>query len=203
MVHKSEGEIMKRTALSLAAAALMLSSAAFAQGYVGIAGGASKVDVDCAGTTTCDTTSTGWKLFGGYKFTPNWAAEVGYFDFGKAKFAGSNVTTGNITAEVKGTGFGAGVALSGEFAPSWTGVARLGVASVKAKVSGTVTGGTLTPAGSISDSETSTNAYFGLGVGYLIAKNMSIDGAMDFSRGKWQGEKADVRLVSIGLTYSF
>jgi len=194
---------MKRTALSIAAMALMLSSAAFAQGYVGVAGGPSKIDVDCAGTTTCDTTSTGWKLFGGYKFTPNWAAEVGYFDFGKAKFTGSDVTTGNVTADVKGSGLGVGVALSGEFAPSWTGVARLGVASVKAKVSATATGGTLVPAGTSSDSETSTNAYFGVGIGYLISKNMSIDGAIDFSRGKWQGEKADVRLVSIGLTVGF
>jgi OOP family OmpA-OmpF porin len=179
---------MKRTALSMAAAALMLSSGALAQGYVGVGGGPGKVDVDCAGTTTCDTTSTGWKLFGGLKFDPHWGIEVNYFDFGKAK-----ATVGTASGEVRATGLGVGGALFGQFAPAWTGTARLGIASTKAKLSG--------PLG--SDSETSTNAYVGLGLSYLISRNLSIDGAVDFSRVKYAGEKADVRLVSIGLTSSF
>lgn len=179
---------MKKTALSIAAAVLMLSSGAFAQGYVGAGAGWGKVDVDCAGTTTCDTTSTGWKLFGGYKFDPHWGIEVNYFDFGKAK-----ATVGAAAGEIKATGLGVGGALFGQFSPSWTGVARLGIASTKAKVSGPLA----------SDSETGTNAYVGLGVSYLLSRNLSIDGAIDFSRVKYLGEKADVRLVSVGLTYAF
>jgi len=187
---------MKRTALTIAAVALMLSSGAFAQGYIGAAGGSAKISADCAGTSTCDTTSTGWKAFGGYKFGPNWGAEVNYFDFGKAT-ATLVGTGGTLSAELKGTGLGAGVAFFGQFSPSWTGVARLGIASTKAKISGSLSGVSAT------DSETSTNAYLGLGLGYLMSKNLSIDGAVDFSRIKYTGEKADVRLVSIGLTYSF
>jgi OmpA-OmpF porin, OOP family len=191
-----ERDAMRKTALSIAAAALMLSSGAFAQVYIGAGFGSATVDVDCAGTTTCDTSSTGWKAFGGYKFGPNWGAEVNYFDFGKAK-ATLDTGEGILSGEVKATGVGVGVAMFGQFSPSWSGVARVGIASTEAKVSGSVGGF------SASDSETSTNAYFGLGLGYLISKNLSIDGAMDFSRVKYSGESANVRLLSIGLTLSF
>jgi len=184
---------MKRTALSIAAAALMLSSAAFAQGYLGIGAGPTKGNYDCAGTITCDTTSTGYKLFGGYKFSPNWGAEVNYFDFGKGKAT----FTGGVDGEIKATGFGAGVALFGQFAPDWSGVARLGLASTKAK--GSVATGTVAAA----VSESSTNPYFGLGVSYALSKAVTLDGAVDFSRVKFVGDSANVRMLSIGVTFGF
>ena len=34
-------------------------------------------------STTADETDTGWKLFGGYQFTRNWAVELAYVDLGK------------------------------------------------------------------------------------------------------------------------
>jgi OOP family OmpA-OmpF porin len=188
---------MNKTLLSIAAAAaLLLSSGAFAQGYAGIGAGTTKLSFDCAGLTTCDTSSTGWKLFGGYKFSPNWGAELNYFDFGKAKGTLDTVA-GILSADVKATGLGAGVAFFGDFSPDWRGVARLGVASMKAVANGNL-GGT-----AATDSETSTNAYYGLGVSYLISKNLSIDGAWDVSKVKQGGESATVRLLSIGLTYGF
>jgi OmpA-OmpF porin, OOP family len=188
---------MRKTALSVAALALMLSSGAFAQGYVGIGGGPTKANIDCSGTLTCDTTSTGFKLFGGYKFSPNWGAEVNYFDFGKAKFTVSDGGSGIIPLDLKGTGFGAGVAFFGQFAPDWSGVARLGVASTKAKGSAVVSG----VSGSVSES--STNPYFGLGVSYALSKAVTLDGAIDFSKLKFAGESANVRMLSIGVTFGF
>jgi OOP family OmpA-OmpF porin len=173
-------------------AALILSSAALAQGYVGAAVGATKFDVDCSGTTTCDDTDTGGKLFGGFKFTPNWGAELSYFDFGKAK-----ATLGPDSSELKATAFGAGFSFSGTFAPGWTGVARLGAARVKSKVSATV-GGLAT-----SDSENHTKAYYGFGVGYMVMPNLSIDAAADFTKWKFDTDSDNLRLLSLGVTYSF
>lgn len=189
---------MRRTALSIsAAAALMLSSAAFAQGYVGIGGGATKGNYDCAGTITCDTTSTGYKLFGGYKVSPNWGAELNYFNFGKGKATFSDGESGVIAGEIKATGFGAGVAIFGQLAPDWSGVARLGIASTKAK--GSVAEGAI----SASISESSTNPYFGLGVSYALSKAATLDGAIDFSKVKFSGDSANVRMLSIGVTFGF
>ena len=73
----------------------------------------------------------------------------------------------------------------------------MGIASTKAKGSAATSG----VSGSVSES--STNAYFGLGLSYALSKAVTLDGAMDFSRVKFAGESARVHLVSIGVTFAF
>ncbi len=184
---------MRKSIQSLAtAAALLLSSSAFAQVYVGAGVGQAKLNDDCAGTTSCSTTKTDAKIFGGYRFTPNWAAELNYFGFGKA-----TATVDTVSVEIKSTAMGAGVAYFGAFSPQWFGVARLGVARVKADVTGSL-GGL-----SASDSASTTHAYYGFGIGYAVTKNISIDAAFDGSKVEYGGSSANVRLLSLGATYSF
>lgn len=188
---------MIKAVSSIIAAALMLASNAFAQGYVGAALGPTHLNDDCAGTTSCDLGGFGMKLFGGYRLNPTWAAEVNYFDFGKAEATG-NVSGATVSAAIKGTAFGIGLVGSAPAAANWTGLFRFGVAQVKAEVSGSV-GSQSVP----SDSDTSTQAYIGVGLSYAITKNLSIDGAGDWSKARWGDSSADVRLISIGLTYGF
>lgn len=52
-------------------ATAVFSGAAMAQGYIGASIGQSDLNVDCAGTITCDTKDASFKIFGGYMFTPN------------------------------------------------------------------------------------------------------------------------------------
>ncbi|HEX3141211.1 MAG TPA: hypothetical protein VHQ87_14215, partial [Rhizobacter sp.] len=54
----------------LAITALLASSTAMAQLYVGAAGGLTNQDVSCANFSSCDKSDTGFKLYAGYKFTP-------------------------------------------------------------------------------------------------------------------------------------
>jgi OOP family OmpA-OmpF porin len=183
---------MKKFILAIAAITSMTATSAFAEGYVGGAIGQGHINVDCEGASTCKLSSTGYKIFGGYKFSPNLAGEVTYFDFGKADIADPG-----LSLNLKTTGIGLGVAFSGNFAPQWSGVARLGIASNRVKAFATL------GAASGSDSESSTNAYAGIGIGYEISKGLKLDASLDFSRGKIEGESADLRLFSVGVTYSF
>jgi OOP family OmpA-OmpF porin len=183
---------MKKTILAIAAVTSLLASSAFAQGYAGVAVGQGHVNLDCSGTTSCSDNGTGFKVFGGYKFTPNIAAEVTYFDFGKASAAAPG-----LGLDLRTTALGVGAAFMADFAPQWSGVARLGVASVRMKGDATLFGA------SGSTSESSTQAYVGLGVGYEISKGLSVNGSMDFSRGKIAGETGNIRLISVGLTQAF
>jgi OOP family OmpA-OmpF porin len=182
---------MKKIILAVAAVTALSANTAFADNYVGGSVGSSHVNIDCTGTTNCNNNGTAFKLFGGYKFTPNVAAEISYFDFGKAK-----ATVAPNTISISGTGLGFGVAAFTEFAPQWKGVGRLGIAStsVKASVSGAVNG---------SDTDHSTNAYAGLGVGYELQKGLTLDATLDFTRLKYASESANVRVLSVGLTYAF
>jgi OmpA-OmpF porin, OOP family len=187
---------MKKHILA-AAAVLAFSGAASAQWYGTVSAGMSRQSIDCTGAPNCDETGTAFKILGGYKFTPNIAAEAGYFSFGKGTASDSSASL-----DFKTTLFGAGVAFHGDFAPSWTGVARLGVGRVKTKLDATVVG-----LGSASESDTNTSLYGGVGVGYRLQRNLTIDGSIDFTKSKFNNlgldESWNATAFSVGVTYSF
>jgi OOP family OmpA-OmpF porin len=177
-------------------ATLAFSGGAFSQAYIGAGAGPTHLDADCGGTISCNNNGTGIKLYGGYKFAPNIAVEFNYMDFGTAK-ASALVGASVVNIEMKSKLVGGGVALLSDIAPNWNAAARLGLGSVSTDVKGASGGQT------VDLSESSTQAYFGLGIGYAVTKQLSINGAIDFSKTKFSGESANLRFVSVGLTYAF
>lgn len=214
---------MRKSLLTLAAGlALVLGSGVQAQGYVGAAAGWTKLSADCSDLDKCDKTDTGGKLYGGYKFANQFAVEAVYFDWGKATAEGTltiadlagisgrkvaSAVTGTISESLKlrSTGYGLGVAYFMPFATDWTGVARLGVARNKGKLSATATDGVTTE--SLSESTNATVPYVGIGIGYNLSRNLAITAEADFSRVKYGfdgvTEKDDLQMISIGLRFSF
>lgn len=185
------------TRMHTAALALGLSvlaaPAAHAQGYIGGGVGPSRINIDCGGLSSCDKTGVGGKLYGGYLFAPQFGAELAYFDWGKAK-----ATLGGGNGEVKGDGLGIGVAYIAPFTTDWNGVARIGLARNRGKSTVSALG--------VSASETfrSSEAYFGLGVGYNVTPVLTVTGEMDFSRVKYTAQdKASANLLTLGLRYKF
>jgi len=83
---------------------------------------------------------------------------------------------------------------------------RLGIVRNKAKssASGTVVAGELTETVSGSVTDNYTAPYFGIGIGYKVMPNLTLTGEVDFSKVKYaEGEKANTRLVTVGVRYSF
>jgi OOP family OmpA-OmpF porin len=168
-----------------------------AQAYIGGGIGMSEVNLDCDGSTSCDKSDTGYKIYGGYKFHPMAALEVGYIDFGKASASGYYRGYA-VKADINASAFTVAAALRGAFTPSLSGVARLGVANVETKLTGTVYG-----VGRGTSSESSTEFYFGLGLEYAFTKNFKGALSADFTKGEIDGEKGDVRLIGISAQYDF
>ncbi len=164
-----------------------------AQMYVSGAVGQGRADVDCTGIASCDKTGTAFKLTGGYAYGNGISAELGYIDFGKVKFADSGLS-GSATAN----GLSLGAAFEVPVADSLSLGARLGIVSLKTKVSGAVSG-----LGSASVSETNAAPYYGFYGAYAISKTTRIELGADFSRAEFDGEKADVRAVTVGLRVAF
>ena len=193
---------MTRKNLLAIVAGLAMMASAYGQGYIGGNVGTSRVDVDCTGLTSCDKTDTGYKLYGGYQFSGGWAAELAYFDWGKAKGTGTldiNGTPVTGSGRLKASGIGVGVAYFFPVAPDWVPVVRLGVARSTGKTTLTDTLGA-----SVSDTSHGTDAYFGLGIGYKMMPNLFLTGEVDISRIKYlDTEKANTRLFSLGLRYAF
>jgi OOP family OmpA-OmpF porin len=165
---QTEGIHMKK--VLFAAALSAACGLASAQGYAGAVAGLSKANLDCA-SRTCDDSSTGVKVYGGYEVDPNISIEAGYINFGKAKIKFSNST---FTADIKGSAFVVTSAFRFPIATQLTGVGRVGLARVTGKFATDVPG--------VKNTSTSaTKLYTGLGLEYAIAKNIKVVGAFDFT----------------------
>lgn len=182
--------------IAVAAMAAIAVSSASAQAYMGGSFGLAKINLDCSGTLSCDTTNSSWKLYAGYKMDDTWALEAGYIDFGSAKYTYDD-DGDTVNGKLSSSGFTLAVAAHGQFTPAVSGVARLGVAMLKTKINESL--GSL----SFSESESKARAYLGLGLGYAVTPNLNATVDADFSTAKLAGEKGAVRSIGLGLAYKF
>ncbi|KQV91819.1 MULTISPECIES: outer membrane beta-barrel protein [unclassified Roseateles] len=185
---------MKKQTIVLAA--LLAATAAHAEsqahGYIGTAGGVSHANLDCTGSTSCDTSDTGAKLVGGYNFGNGFSLEAGYIAFGKFKAADAT-----MSVAIKPTALMLGAAFALPLSTDWGMNVRLGVAQVKTQASATL--GTL----SGSDSESKAKVYAGLGLTYAITQSVKLELGVDSTQAQFAGEKGTLRLVSLGAIFAF
>jgi OmpA-OmpF porin, OOP family len=196
-------DVMRKSQLSIAIGlALLAATAVQAQGYVGGGLGWGNVSVDCS---DCDKSSTGGKLYGGYRLGNALAVEAMYVKVWRAGTLDVSPIPMTVDAELKATGYGLGVAYFMPLGSQWNAVARLGVMRNEGDVKLTASAKGMTD--SVSEAKTGTFAYFGFGVGYSLTPALALTGEADFSRVKYgfegEYEKDNVRLISIGLRYSF
>ncbi|MCR5863877.1 MAG: outer membrane beta-barrel protein [Aquincola tertiaricarbonis] len=184
---------MNKTAIAIVSlAAAVCAGTASAQAYLGAGISAARINVDCDGADRCDRSDTGGKLYGGWRFGNGLAAELGYISFGKA-----TASDAGLSGDVKVSGFTVAAAYRAPIATDWALTGRLGIASLKTKVSAS--------AGSLSgsDDERHTSPYLGLAVDYAFTPMLKLELSADFSRAKYDSEKAAVRSLGLGLRYDF
>ena len=185
--------------LTTAAMAFALPAAAqsmsMSHAYIGGSIGQSKFNTDCPSPLTCDDKDTAFKIFGGYSFNRNSAAEIGWQDLGKANFTGPGGSD-----ELKGSAFDVTGLFSWPFAESGFSVfGRSGLYFGKLELSGVDTG-----------SKSTTNLTYGLGAGYDFNRNLGLRAEWQrYSKMKVQNDAngaesdGDVDALSIGIIYRF
>jgi OOP family OmpA-OmpF porin len=183
--------------LGITAAALAAPAAAqnLSAAYIGGSLGQSKFKIDCGGGLTCDDKDTAFRIFGGYQFTPNLSAELGYADLGKAKLTGPGgsdqlgATAWDLSGVFQWPFPGTGFSLFG----------RLGLFMGEMELSGVDRG-----------NKTSSGLTLGFGGGYNFNRNIGV-------RAEWQRyskmkarndatgveDEGDVDALSIGVLYRF
>ena len=191
------------TLVSIFVLAVAASAPAFSQGYVGLAGGASRIEQGCATGQSCDKNDGAIKVYGGYSLGNDFSAELSYYSLGTFK---NSTTAGGAVASdsVKGSYWGLGGAWRPQFGNGWGGVGRLGAADTEGKTS----------AGSFgSQTYDSWHPYAGLGVTYEIAKNIRLEADYDYTRlgakftdpttGTATKSTNGVSTYMLGATYAF
>ena len=171
-------------AVVLPAAFLAISAPAVAQQsdagwYVGGSYGMTTFDVSgVPAGVSVDDSDSGFKIFGGFQFTKNWGAEVGYVDFGKAGIGGFG-DIGVTALTLAGTGT---LPLNESFSL----LGKVGMANWDAS-------------GSASSGDSGTDLFYGIGARYNFNKNLSVQ--VEFET--FSAEDDSVNMTSVGLRYKF
>ena len=152
---------MKKILLAGAVAAMFAAAPVFAQGYIGLGVGSSKISgFDTTGVNGGNTNKSLVKIYGGFQITPNWGAELQYSDLGKRDLTGPGLATGSFGASqlsLAGTGtlpLGSGFSLLG----------KLGVSGNRINTSGT----------SVTGTSSKTGVLVGIGAAYSITPALSV-----------------------------
>jgi OOP family OmpA-OmpF porin len=214
--------MMKKSCV-VAAALAFAAPACFAQQflqktYVGVSGGQSNTklnNTDFAGaagsTRSDDKNDTAYKLFAGYRFTPNWAIEGGYADLGKARRVFTSAT-GTQTANVENSAWFAAGKGTLWATPTLGVFGKLGLTRNMSDLG--ITTATVPATAGGSATHTRTGTLFGAGVEWAWMSNVSLRVEYeDFGNFGNQTSatcvtvcetgRSRTNLFSVGLTYSF
>lgn len=208
--------------------ALMFAEIAFAQvggsagqgkWYVGGAIGRSFYDADFERTKaaiqstratsfsgSANATDTMWKGYAGYRMSPNFSVEAGYWNLGRVDFSAA------ITAPVVATlqrnyrtdGYGAGAVLSLPVTSTWSGLLKAGAIRTATKASASDPGMGLTPLS--AESSHKINPHWGVGLEYRLTSAASA--RIEYENIRKIGDEskfgvADINLWTIGANYRF
>ena len=152
---------MKKILSACAIAAALVTAPAFAQGYVGLGFGSSKISgFDAFGVNGGNTNKGLVKVFGGFQITPNLGAELQYSDLGRRDITGLAGTTGSFrSSQVSLAGTGT-LPLSSGFSL----MGKLGVSANRINTSGTV----------VTGSGNNTGLLVGIGAAYDLTPALSV-----------------------------
>ncbi|MBE9398188.1 outer membrane beta-barrel protein [Pontibacterium sp. N1Y112] len=176
------------TSFLLALSPVVASAEGF---YIGGSVGNSKVMVsseDKAAVASAggsvDDDDTGYKANVGYRFTPNYAVEAFYVDFGEA-----SVTDGVDTGTVDADGVGARLLMMAPFGDGFDLYASLGFHSWDADFSST---------NGFNASDDNTDVNYGLGLSYTYER-VTFRGEFE----RFELDTEDVDLLTAGVTINF
>ena len=149
-----------------------------------------------------DNRDTGYKLFGGYQFNPNFALEGGYYDLGRFGFNANTVPAGALNGNIRVTGLNLDAVGFLPFTEKLAGFGRVGLNYADARDS--FNGSGLVDVTNPDPSKKSLNYKFGVGLQYAFTESL----AMRVEAERYRiddavGNKGDVDLVSVGLIYRF
>ena len=149
-----------------------------------------------------DERDIGYKAFGGYKFTPNFALEGGYFDLGKFSYSATTSPAGTSNGSTKLSGFNVDAVGILPLTDKFSAFGRIGAQYAKAKDS--FSGNGAASFANSSPSKGAANYKLGAGVQYDFTDNVGL-------RTEWEryrindavGNRGDIDMLSVGLVVMF
>jgi len=185
-----------KIAAAFACTAVSLASASAMAQHVYVVGsvGSSRIDNDCRAAVTCDKRDTAGRFVAGFDIGTGVALELGYIDYGRARF----VAAGGEVKDHEVASTQVGFAYQMPMVEGWRLNLRAGMARVTTRLSGSVPGNSAS-----SDKDVAAMPYAGGGLNYAFGPHLKADLGIDFSGADFRGQRTAVRAVLLGLRYDF
>ena len=194
---------MKSFFLLGAVTASLTCGSVFAQSYVGVgvgSGTASGID-QTAGTlslTGGNRSKTSLKVFGGFRFTPNWGLEAQYSDLGTRDFVVSRGNAQVNSGSVKASQFSIAGTGTLPLASNFSLFGKIGVSNNSGKANVNI------PVKNFTGSDNKTDLLIGFGVSYALTPQIAVRAEYeDFGKFNSRGNSVRVNNFAVGLQYSF
>ena len=145
---------------------------------------------------------TGYKIYGGYQLSPNFALEGGYFDLGKFGFTANTNPAGTLNGDIRVRGLNLDLVGTLPLSERLSLLGRVGAnyAQTRGTFSGTGAVGVTNPNPNKSD----TNYKIGVGLQYAFTEALSMRGELERYRiNDAVGNRGHIDMVSVGLVYKF
>lgn len=178
--------------------------------YLGFALGGTSYDLDVAdyddgnivsGTGSVDTSDTGYKIFGGYRVTPNVAVELYFADLGDSTFRGEadglvedHWCFGRVSSQVEVDGLGLSLLGNAPIGRDFNAYGKFGIFAWKMRAHETDS------CGRFRDSESDTELMYGAGVSYQLNYQTSVH--LEWERYTDILGNFDIDFFSLGLSFS-
>ncbi len=226
--------MIRTAALLISLAIATLPAAAQSPWYIGISAGQSKTDTELvvnrestvvnASVTgsSFDSQDSGFKVFGGFQFTPHVAVEVNYADLGTSRLFTGILTanpplSGSVDLQRQIEGFGVDLVVRAPIGPRATIFGRVGAVRSRLEATAVLDGNIVFTSGNTTDrsrstSVTETVTRYGLGAEWLFGRGMAlrvewerwldVGKAFEIGGSGTTGE-ADTDFYSVGIAYRF
>lgn len=148
----------------------------------------------------CDT--NGWKAYGGYKVTDNFAVEGGYYSLGDSKET-LKASEGTISSDGSASGLGLSAVASLPVVDKLEVFGKAGLMKWQSEGTIVVTPTNSTTSQTASAEVDGTSLLLGVGASYKITDNLGVRGEYErFTRQDINEEDRDVGILSVGATFS-
>ncbi|MBG9389291.1 OmpA family protein [Caenimonas aquaedulcis] len=158
------------------------------------------------GTTSIDDRdrSNGYKLFGGYQFSPYIGVEAGLVDLGRFGYTAQTTPAGSLNGDIRVRGMNLDLVGTLPLFGRLSALGRVGVASLRSSDGFSATGAARVPYANANPSQRSANLKLGAGLSYAVTDALSV--RLEGERYRLKdavGNTGHADLLSVGLVYRF
>ena len=164
--------------------------------YISAAYSYSGYETRCDGSASCERRSSGFRVAGGWAFSPHWTVEALYLDAGRFDASGATSEGTIFSGRAKISAVGATLGYDWVFGGAFTLGPRAGIAAVKANF-------TPGPPPAVPGGATPTQFLGGAAAAWRITDAWSLHLDWDHTRARMNRFDGDVNVASLGVQFGF